>query len=141
MKAEDVIGAWTLIDWRIVYPDGTITHPFGNSATGYIVYAANGVMTASICANPRGRFNKCNARDASAEQKSAAFDSYFHYAGAWRIEDDGVVHEVTMALNPDMTGTQQRRHAARDGDMLTLSTKEFATSGVVRHHILRWRRH
>lgn len=96
-------------------------------------------MTASIAKATRPPFGIANARNANAAQKIEAFDSYFHYAGPWRIEDDEVVHSVTMSLNPDMTGTEQRRLAVfDDADGLTLSAKEALKDGACRHHILQW---
>lgn len=138
---DQFIGSWHLVDWRIEYSDGGITRPFGEGAHGYIVYTADGIMTASIAKSARPPFGMANARNASAEQKSEAFDSYFHYAGPWRIDGDDVVHEVTLSLNPDMTGTDQRRHAQFHGDgELTLSAHEAMKDGRQRHHILQWRR-
>jgi hypothetical protein len=135
------MGAWQLVDWRIEYADGAVTRPFGEGAHGYIVYAADGIMTASIAKASRPPFGIANARNANADQKAEAFDSYFHYAGPWRIEGDEVVHAVTMSLNPDMTGTDQRRLAVFDGEGgLTLSAREALRDGLSRQHILQWRK-
>ncbi len=135
---EDFIGAWSLADWRIEYSDGTVTQPFGSNAHGYIIYAPNGIMTASICKAGRTKFGIANARNATDDQKAAAFDSYFHYAGTWQLDGDHVVHAVTMALNPEMAGTDQRRLAVFDGTGgLTLSALE-ATKDGSRRHILQW---
>ena len=134
----DFIGAWSLADWRIEYADGTATQPFGANAQGYIIYAQNGIMTASIGKAGRPKFGVVNARNATIEQKAAAFDAYFHYAGPWHLDGDHVVHAVTMALNPDMAGTDQRRLAVFDGTGgLTLSALE-ATKDGSRRHILQW---
>lgn len=140
-EPEDFIGAWSLVDWRIEYADGKVTRPFGNDAHGYIVYSAEGIMTASIAKVLRPPFGMANARNASAAQKSDAFDSYFHYAGSWRIEGEEIVHSVTMSLNPDMTTTDQRRLAQfhANGE-LTLSAREVTRDGNERHHILHWRK-
>jgi len=136
----DFIGAWTLDDWRIEYEDGRISRPFGENAHGYIVYSDNGIMSAAIASASRAVFEKANARNASDAEKATAFDGYFHYAGRWRIDGDDVLHDVTMALNPDMAGTLQRRQAVfSDVGMLTLSAVE-ATTGGVRRHVLAWRR-
>lgn len=136
---DNFIGAWRLVDWRIEYSDGGVTRPFGEGATGYIIYSADGTMTASIARAGRPPFGITNARNASTEQKAAAFDSYFHYAGPWRIEGDEVVHAVTMSLNPDMTGTDQRRLAVFDSKGgLILSAHEALKSGLSRHHVLQW---
>lgn len=138
---QQFLGAWHLVDWRIEYSDGGVTRPFGEGAHGYIVYTPDGIMAASIAKAVRAPFGIANARNASDAQKAEAFDSYFHYAGPWRIDGDDVVHEVTMSLNPDMTGTDQRRHAQFHGpDGLTLSAHEAMKDGRTRHHILQWRR-
>ena len=138
---EDFVGAWSLVDWRIEYGDGGITRPFGAAAHGYIVYAANGIMVANIVHGERANFGLANARNADAAQKTAAFDSYFAYAGPWRIEGEEVVHAVTMSLFPDMTGSEQHRLAVFDGKGgLTLSAPEPLKDGAIRHHILQWRR-
>lgn len=136
---KSFIGAWTLVDWRIEYEDGGVTRPFGKGAHGYIIYAANGIMTASICKAARTAFGETNARHASDAQKAGAFDSYFHYAGRWRIDGANVVHRVTMSLNPDMAGTDQVRLAVFDGKGgLTLSAEEATEGGELRRHILQW---
>lgn len=137
-KLEDFIGAWQLKDWRIEYSDGGITRPFGEQATGLILYTQDGTMSASICVKQRPRFPKENARRANMDQKSEAFDSYFHYAGLWKLEGDTVVHTVTMSLNPNMAGTEQRRLAIFKDNSLTLSATEKLKNGIERHHILEW---
>jgi hypothetical protein len=139
LDAQDFIGAWQLVDWRIEYPDGATTRPFGEGAHGYIVYTIDGTMTASIAKAARKPFGLANARNASETEKVAAFDGYFHYAGPWRIEGDEVIHAVAMSLNPDMTGTEQRRRAVFDGQGgLILSANELTKDGTSRHHILQW---
>ena len=138
---EHFIGAWTLVDWRIEYSDGGVTWPYGEAAHGYIIYTADGIMTASIARNDRKGFGIANARHASAEQKAASFDSYFHYAGPWRIVGEEVVHDVAMSLNPDMAGTEQRRLAVFDGTGgLELSAHEALKDGSSRRHVLQWQK-
>ncbi|MFZ1744005.1 MAG: lipocalin-like domain-containing protein [Pontixanthobacter sp.] len=140
-ELNDFVGAWSLTDWRIEYSDGAVTRPFGEGAHGYIAYAQSGIMTASIAKAERADFGIPNARNASPAQKSEAFDSYFHYAGPWHLEGDYVVHDVTMSLNPDMTGTKQRRLAVFDGkNGLMLSAHEKIKDGASRHHILQWQK-
>lgn len=137
----DFVGAWSLVDWRIEYADGNVSRPFGDGAHGYIIYSADGTMTASIAKAGRSSLGIANARNASTDQKAEAFDSYFHYAGPWRIEGEEVVHVVTMSLNPDMAGTEQRRLAEFHGKGgLTLSASEGLNNGGTRHHVLQWKR-
>jgi hypothetical protein len=140
-SAKDLVGAWSFVDWAITGPDGAVSRPFQPTPSGYIIYSADGVMSAVIQAGGRARFPSDNIRKRPAEEKAAAFDSYFHYAGTWFVRGDDVVHNVTMAMNPNMIGTQQVRHVALSGDDLTLSaTEPLENNAGARHHTLKWRR-
>ena len=138
---ERLVGAWSLAKWRIEYGDGRVTHPFGADARGRLLYQAGGRMCATVSAATRPGLGHANARHASVARKAAAFDTYFHYAGTWRLEGDVVVHAVEFALNPDMIGTEQRRSATFDGpDRLTLSADERQDKKRMRRHVLTWER-
>lgn len=139
MTPEQLHGAWQYQDWRIRYPDGRISHPFGAGASGLLLYTPDGFMTATIMAAGRTTLSQANPRLASLQEKSAAFDAYFSYAGRWRLDDSRVLHEVTLALNPGLIGTLQWREAALEGARLVLSAKENTAEGE-RHHALCWRR-
>lgn len=142
LSASDLVGGWTFVTWVITGPDGRESRPFQPNPTGYIVYTADGVMSAAIQADQRPRFNSADIRKQPADEKARAFDTYFHYAGTWYVRGQTVVHTVTSALNPNMIGTEQVRHVAFDGDLLTLSAEEPLEGGRgVRRHALTWRRH
>ncbi|WP_127106920.1 lipocalin-like domain-containing protein [Pararhodobacter zhoushanensis] len=132
-------GTWKLLGWEIESEDGRVAHPFGPDATGLIHYTADGGMAACIARADRPRWSTGNPRKAPEGERLAAFESYFHYAGTWRIEErDGqtvVIHSVTHSLNPDFVGSEQVRNVDLQGDRLTLSAQEGP-----RHHRLRWRR-
>jgi hypothetical protein len=141
LSHDMLVGAWSLVDWRIEYGDGRVTRPYGKDAIGQLLYSADGLMSATVSAGTRPRLEQANARLASDTQKAKAFDGYFHYAGRWRIDGDTVVHSVELALNPDMTGTEQRRRARMDGaNGLELSADEAIDEGSPRRHVLAWRR-
>jgi len=138
---EDFVGSWELLGWEIRYPNGKTTFPFGKDAIGQILYSADGHMSATVRRKDRAGFSKPNPRDLTAEDKAGAFEGYFHYAGTWRVDGDTVVHNVTMSLNPNMTGTDQVRHAEFqvNGDLI-LSADELISTNEKRHHALTWRR-
>lgn len=131
-------GTWHLVAWEIE-DDGRLTHPFGPDATGLLHYTADGGMSACIARAGRSRWSSGNPRKAPDAERLAAFESYFHYAGRWRIEQrDGitvVVHSVSQSLNPDFVGSEQVRRVDLLGSDLTLSAQEGP-----RNHRLRWRR-
>jgi hypothetical protein len=139
LAPEQFVGTWSLVEWRIEYPDGRVTHPFGRDAIGQLIYTADGQMAATVSAADRTSLGQGSARNATASQKAGAFDGYFHYAGSWGIDGDTITHAVEFALNPDMVGTQQRRHAQFDGTAkLTLSAVDERDGETTRRHTLEW---
>ena len=141
LSRDDFVGAWSLVDWRIEYANGRVTRPFGEQPRGQLVYTRCGAMSATVSRFKREPLAQASARSASLDQKASAFDSYFHYAGRWQLDGDAVIHQVELALNSDMVGSQQRRVAKFDGaGGLTLSAVEALGDGQSREHILTWQR-
>ncbi len=140
LSAKNLIGAWSFVDWTIT-THGRATKPFQPNPSGYIVYAENGIMSAVISAGARAVFSSDDIRKQPDSAKATAFDTYFHYAGRWHVNGDTVVHSVTMALNPNMIGTQQIRHVNLSGNTLILSADETLEAGKgTRRHELVWKR-
>ena len=139
--AKDLVGSWTLVEWTIQYADGRTTRPFEPGQQGLLVYAADGMMSATIYSSARPAFDGADVRKQSDAAQAAAFDSYFHYAGRWQARGDDVLHDVTTALNPTMIGTTQVRSVEMSGDSLALSADEPMAGGRGRRrHRLSWRR-
>ncbi|MCU0975501.1 MAG: lipocalin-like domain-containing protein [Steroidobacteraceae bacterium] len=139
LQPADLVGAWRLRRWETVYEDGRRTEPFGPGVQGLIQYTADGWMSATIMAPGRAKLSRANPRNAPARERAAAFDSYFSYAGRWRVNRGVVRHDVTIALNPALVGTPQLRDAVLSGRTLTLSAAEDVPGGR-RVHRLVWRR-
>jgi hypothetical protein len=145
--SNPLLGTWHLRRWDIHYGDGrTPTLPYGDDATGLIVYAPDGWMSACIARARRPHLSSDSVRKAPAAESVAAFESYFSYAGPYTLRlHDGrpqVVHQVLMSLNPNFVGTEQVRDMHFDADgRLTLSASDTAPgSTVARHHRLLWER-
>ena len=141
VTASELVGGWRYLNWDITYDDGRLTHPFGSDAVGFILYTADGCMSANIMAGGRTAFPEGNPRRASDAERASAFDGYFSYAGRWRLEGGKVLHDVTVALNPAFVGVRQWRDPVlmRDsGGILTLSLSavENLPGGRRMHRIL-----
>lgn len=141
---ERLLGAWTLVRWQVGLEGRTPQHPFGEDATGLIVYSADGWMNASIARAARAPLSAMSVRQAPLAEQGAAFESYFNYAGPFSLEAiDGVPHvrhAVRWSLNPGFVGTTQLRRIAFDGaDRLRLSADE-PVGNAVRRHRLDWQR-
>lgn len=137
MTPEQLFGAWEYQAWEIRYSDGRCTLPFGPNASGLLVYTPDGYMTATIMGGDRHGLTIANPRQATADEKAVAFDSYFSYAGRWSLHGERVRHDVTLSLNPGLLETVQWRDAKLSGQQLMLSAKENTPVGE-RQHVLTW---
>jgi hypothetical protein len=141
MERADLLGAWSLVSWSIHYPDGRTTQPFGSAPRGLIIYSPDGWMTAVLTRAPRSPFDSSDMRAVPIEERARAFDEYLSYTGRWRIEGDTVVHDVDLALNPQLMGTVQIRRPEWSDAGLTLHADELMMpSREIRRHVIRWQR-
>ena len=145
IEATDLLGTWHLHSWVIEYSDARApSYPYGKDATGILIYASDGNMSASIAASNRPSLSSERTRKAPADEKIAAFESYFCYSGPYLVKDGQVTHKVTLALNPNFPGSVQVRDIEFAGGHMTLSTRDTirgaARTTVTRLHKLIWRR-
>ncbi|MEU4411344.1 lipocalin-like domain-containing protein [Streptosporangium sp. NPDC023963] len=131
----DLVGAWHLVEWRIVGADGRVSHPFGTDAVGLLCYTPDGHMSVTIARAGRAPLPGAGPRQAPPEALAEAFTSFFAYAGRYEVRDGHVAHDVEVALNPAFAGTVQVRELNADGDRLVLAAGEGC-----RWHTLIWRR-
>ena len=61
------------------------------------------------------------------------FDSILFYAGTYRVEENVVRHQVTIASNPARVGKEMVRFATLDGNDLTIKTPQesYGTATIV----------
>ena len=138
----DLVGAWVFVDWLISTGSGDVRRPFQPKPQGYLLYSEDGIMSAVIHAGERARFATDDIRKHPPQEKAAAFDTYFHYAGTWFVRGGTVVHHVMSALNPNMIGKDQVRNVTLAGDDLVLNAEEALDgSHLKRSHVLTWRRY
>lgn len=144
---QTLCGTWHLLRWEIAYSDGRpVTLPYGDAATGLILYMADGSMSACIARGGRSRLSSDSVRHAPQAERLAAFESYFQYAGTYAVRShngrDQVVHSVSHSLNPNFVGTKQVRNIDFDiADDLTLSASDTVPgTAIARHHRLIWTR-
>lgn len=143
ITAGDIVGAWALRRFSIQTDGRPEIFPFGEDAQGMLTYTESGHMSAILSRRGRpplgvGRLE--NAGRAAERQRAEAFNSYLSYAGTWRVEEDRVVHVVTLSLTPDAVGTENIRRARLHSGQLTLSYEIVPLSGRRRIYKLCWER-
>jgi hypothetical protein len=142
---QRLLGAWTLQRWTIALDDGRAPQqPFGEGATGLIVYTADGWMSAAIARADRAPLSAASVRQVPVAEQAAAFEGYFHYAGrfslALREGVPHVVHQVQWSLNPGFVGSEQVRRLRFDGEQGLELAADEPVGGQLRAHRLAWQR-
>lgn len=141
IDASHLIGAWRLISWEIEFEGlDEPARPFGDNPVGWLVYSAEGAMSAQLMSRGRPGLDGRSIRKLAPEERLSVLETFFAYAGRYRIEDDTVIHEVDVALNPDFIGQDQHRKAVLDDDRLILRGAETDARGRQRRHCLVWQR-
>jgi hypothetical protein len=80
---EDLLGAWTLECWSLVYEDGRPPeYPLGPDARGLIMYTADGHVAATLM-----RAGRAAAAPASEAAMASAYSDSFAYAGRFEVRD------------------------------------------------------
>ncbi len=141
--SKSLIGSWALAQWITDTRDndGAVikTHaPFGSDPIGLLIYSPDGFVSATVCRSDRQLLRpSLSPRQQTHEAQAEAFKSFFHYAGRWKIEDGQVLHQVSLALNPNLVGTVQVRSPSFNGRNLTLEGIE-PMANQSRRHVIQW---
>jgi hypothetical protein len=139
MSPNQFVGSWRLLSTEVNAASGEVTYPFGQDATGSLIYTQDGHMAVAIMNGNRPNFASPDMRG-TAQEKLAAFDSYLSYFGTYEVKVDRVIHHVDLCLFPNWSGGDQERFFEFSGDRLTLRTPPMMMEGVERTAQLIWQR-
>ena len=140
-EADKFVGVWRLLFIEYRADDGTVVEsPYGAEPEGTIMYDSLGNMSAQIARKDRPRFSSADRMAGTAEEKTAAFESYIAYFGRYRVDERErtVMHEVQQALFPNWTGSKQLRYYTFADRKLTLRTPPFQYLGKSVSATLLW---
>ena len=109
------VGTWKLASWEVRQPDGTVHYLYGRNVVGYLIYTADGYMSAEIMdpdrqqSDPDFPLEVAGAQTLGDEDRARAYGTYLSYCGTYTVEGDTVTHHVKAGLIPSWTGSEQRR--------------------------------
>ncbi len=113
--ASSFVGTWRLLSWQAREPDGTIRHVYGRNPVGYLIYTADGYVSAEIMdpdrrqSDPHFPLEPADAQTLAEGDRALAYSTYVSYCGTYTVEEGTVVHHVKAGLVPSWTGSDQRR--------------------------------
>jgi carbonic anhydrase/acetyltransferase-like protein (isoleucine patch superfamily) len=117
-----LLGAWRLVTWQSLHPDGTVSHPLGEDALGQLVYTGSGHVSAQLARADVPRFASDDWRRATPQETASAWPAYFGYFGTFSVDPEAgaVVHHIESGWFPNLAGTRQVRHYRFEDDRLVL---------------------
>jgi len=98
-------------------------YPLGKDAKGYILYTANGFMSAQIMRLDRPLYQAAGLSDGTDAESAEAARVTWPTAGRTHVEDDSVVvHQTEVSLFPNWVDATASRKAVLVGQRLELTT-------------------
>jgi hypothetical protein len=141
MDSNPFVGTWKLVAWEITQPDGTIRFLYGKNVVGYLLYTADGYMSAEIMDPDRQQSDPDFPLEIAAKQtlgdadRARAYSTYLSYCGTYTVEGDTVTHHVKAGLIPSWTGSEQPRRFRFDQGRLIIGsgTQKLIWESAVKH--------
>ncbi|MNN23788.1 hypothetical protein D3C81_1371960 [compost metagenome] len=141
---EKLIGTWILDTYTEFPVDGSDpVHPFGEHPEGFIIYTADGYMSAQLSMPNRPSFSSGDWFDATDAEYRAQGMSYISYSGPFNVDEHSseLTHTITVSMFPNWVGQVQPRTVKLAGNMLELgNTSEYRSRGRVVNAQIRWYR-
>jgi len=147
MAKNAFVGTWKLVSFELRCPEiNQVSYPFGEDATGYLIYTEDGYVFVSLMAANRSKFIEPSqfilgdTEIRNLEEVVAAFCSYFSCCGLYEIQGEKIVHYVKTSSFPDWVGLLQERFFKFENDKLSLSTTPTIIGSRPRIAQITWER-
>jgi len=132
---EQIIGAWTLLEYTRENKQGERYYPLGKDATGYLIYTPDGYMSAQLMAQGRPEYTLGDLHTGTPDEMAQAAHGYHAYSGRFEVDEANqtVYHHMEMSMIPNRIGQVQDRKIEMDGNEITISSSMTSSR-------IRWRR-
>jgi hypothetical protein len=122
--AGQLVGVWTLVSYTEERPDSEDTFPFGPHPQGFLIYTADGFVSAQLMKPGRSAFHSSDWHHGTPEEYKESGSGYIAYCGSYEVDEEKatITHIPSVALLPNLIDGRQSRSFALHGDRLTLRT-------------------
>ena len=117
-----VVGCYQVVSVEH-YVEGDTLHPFGDDPQGFLMYSAEGLMSAVLMSAGRPNLAMdllAGTSTATDAEVVAAFHSGYGFAGTYVVEGTVITHQLLVCTVPNWVGTAQVRPFELEDDMLSL---------------------
>jgi hypothetical protein len=119
---EGFIGAWRLVAFEEVGPDGEVIYPYGQDAAGLLIYDSSGRMSVQIMRRDRAPLSTADWQGLRAEEIKNIIEGFTAFFGSFEVDAANgiVIHRVEGHVLPESVGKVLRREFTFSGDLLIL---------------------
>jgi hypothetical protein len=120
--ASQLTGVWTLVSYANQEAGREDTHPFGAQPEGFLIYTAEGFVSAQLMRPGRPRFQSTDWNGGTPDEYQESGSGYIGYCGVFEVdeEEETVTHIPSVALVTNLIHQRQVRSLKLVGDKLTL---------------------
>ena len=120
--ASRLVGVWTLVAYTDEQPGREDIHPFGPQPQGFLIYTADGFVSAQLMKPGRSAFQSSDWHHGTPEEYQESGSGYIAYCGRYEVDEEKatVTHIPSVALLPNLIHGRQVRSIDLHGDRLTL---------------------
>lgn len=141
---EKLVGTWALVTYTEFPVDGSApVQPFGDKPEGFIIYTADGYMSAQLSMPRRALFSSGDWFEGTDAEYRDQGMTYISYSGPFHIDEHSgeLTHTIAVSLFPNWVGQVQPRTVKLAGDILVLgNTSQYLSRGRAVNAEIRWRR-
>ena len=117
-----VVGCYRVVSVEHFVDDETL-HPFGDDPQGFLMYSAEGLMSAVLMSAGRPNLAMdllAGTSTATDAEVVAAFHSGYGFAGTYVVDGSVITHQLLVCTVPNWVDTAQVRPFELEVDMLSL---------------------
>lgn len=122
---ETLVGTWKLVEYSIKDKNnsGEKFYPLGKDATGFIIYAPDGYMSAQMMASGRPVYASGRLHTGTVDEMAKAAKGYMAYSGQYEVNEktNTLIHHMEVSMNPTWLGQAQERYVKLEGDTITIT--------------------
>jgi hypothetical protein len=129
--ANRLVGVWSLVAYADEHENGDETQPFGPNPHGFLIYTADGFVSAQLMRPGRPAFHSSDWHHGTAEEYLASGSGYIAYCGTYEVDEEKatVTHIPSVSLLPNLIDGRQCRSIDLQGDRLVLRAAGAPVAG------------
>ena len=129
--AKRLIGVWGLVAYTNEHEDSDHTQPFGPNPQGFLIYTADGFVSAQLMKPGRPAFHSADWHHGTPQEYEASGSGYIAYCGTYEVDEEKatVTHIRSVSLLPNLIHGRQCRSIDLQGDRLVLRAAGAPVAG------------